>query len=146
MALVKFNNSRNLTPVYTPFNDLFDTFFGEGILGDKAMIKVPAVNIAETDDKYEIDLAVPGLKKEDIKISIEENVLSVSAESKEEIKEENKKVSRREFNYSSFKRTFTLPEAANANSIEAKYIDGVLKIEVAKKEDAKIQAREINIV
>jgi len=140
MALVKFNNGRSYTPAFTPFNDLFDTLFN-----DKAFSKLPAVNIAETDNQYEVELAVPGLKKEDFKINLEESVLTISAENKKEAVEEGKKVTRKEFSYSSFSRSFTLPEIADSDNIQASYTDGVLSITIAKKKEEKAQAKQIQI-
>ncbi len=144
MALVKFN--KNSVPVYTPFNDLFDSFFKESFISDRALAKVPAVNIAEDEDKFTIEVATPGLKREDFKINLDNNVLTISAELKtESSEEENKKITRREFNYGSFSRSFTLPDTADANNISAKYIDGVLYVDLSKKEEAKVLSREIAI-
>ena len=145
MALVKFNQPKNSAAAYSPFNDLFDSFFKDSYVDDRALAKIPAVNISENENQFEIELAVPGFKKEDFKINLEENVLTVSSEKKEETKEEGKKVTRKEFSYASFKRSFTLPETADANHISAKYENGLLLLTVAKKEEAKVQAREIVI-
>ena len=103
------------------------------------------VNILETDNSYELHLVAPGLKKEDFKINLDKNVLSVSAEKKVENAVEGKRYSKREYSYNSFVRSFTLPETADAANIEAEYTDGVLKLNVAKKEEAKIQSREIAV-
>jgi HSP20 family protein len=114
-------------------------------LSEKLSNRVPAVNIAETENEFRIELAAPGLKKEDFKISLDKNVLSVSADKKTENVEEGKKFSKREYNYNSFTRSFTLPEVADHSKIEAEYTDGILKLNVAKKEEAKIQSREISV-
>ena len=114
-------------------------------MNDRFVSKTPAVNIAETENAFEIELAVPGLKKEDFKINLDKNVLSVSAEKKAENVEEGKKYSKREYSYTSFVRSFTLPEVADQAKIEAEYTDGILKLNVAKKEEAKIQTREISV-
>jgi HSP20 family protein len=103
------------------------------------------VNIAETENEFHIELAVPGLKKDDFKISLDKNVLSVSAEKKTENVDESKKYSKREYSYNSFVRSFTLPETADYAKIDAEYTDGVLNLNVAKKEEAKIQSREIAV-
>jgi HSP20 family protein len=105
----------------------------------------PAVNISETENDFILALAAPGLKKEDFKLNLEKNVLSVSVETKAETRAENEKISRKEFSYASFLRSFTLPQTADFNAIEANYVDGILKITIAKKEEAKIQSREIAI-
>ena len=114
-------------------------------LNDRFITKIPAVNIAETENEFHIELAVPGLKKEDFKISLDKNVLSVSAEKKAENVEEGKKYSKREYSYNSFVRSFTLPETADHAKIDAEYTDGILKLNVAKKEEAKVQTREIAV-
>ena len=144
MTLVKFNNGQR-NAVSPWFNDVFDTLFNDSVLNDRFVTKTPAVNIAETENQFRIELAVPGLKKEDFKISLDKNVLSVSAEKKAENVEEGKKYSKREYSYNSFVRSFTLPEVADQAKIDAEYTDGVLKLSVAKKEEAKIQTREIAV-
>jgi len=144
MTLVKFNNGQR-NAVSPWFNDVFDSLFNDSVLNDRSVTKTPAVNIAETENAFEIELAVPGLKKEDFKINLDKNVLSVSAEKKAENVEEGKKYSKREYSYTSFVRSFTLPEVADQAKIEAEYTDGILKLNVAKKEEAKIQTREISV-
>ena len=116
-----------------------------GVVTDQTGAVVPAVNIAETENEFEVELAVPGLNKEDFKINLDKNVLSVSAEKKTETTDETKKFSKREYNYSSFTRSFTLPETADASKIEADYVNGILKLTIAKKEEAKFQSREIAV-
>lgn len=144
MTLVKFNNGQK-NAVNPWFGDVFDSIINDSFLNDRFVNKVPAVNIAETENEFHIELAVPGLKKEDFKINLDKNVLSVSAEKKTENVDEGKKYSKREYSYNSFVRSFTLPEAADYARIEAEYTDGVLKLNVAKKEEAKIQSREISV-
>ncbi len=143
MALVKFNEgSRGLS---NPFNDIFESFFNDSFISDRMISRVPAVNISETDGEYRIELAAPGLKKEDFKINLERNMLNISVEKSTESEEHNKRYNRREYSYSSFVRSFGLPESADDAKIEADYTDGVLHINVAKKEEAKMAAREIAI-
>lgn len=142
MTLVKFNNGQK-NAVNPWFSDVFDSIINDSRLNERFVNKVPAVNIAETENQYHIELAVPGLKKEDLKISLDKNVLTVSAEKKTENVDESKKYSKREYSYNSFVRSFTLPELADQSKIEAEYTDGVLKLNVAKKEEAKVQTREI---
>lgn len=145
MALVKFNNPSNSNALSPWFNDVFESFFNDSFVSDRMVSRVPAVNIAENDNEYHIDLAAPGLKKEDFKINLDKNILSISVENKTESTEENKRFNRREFSYSSFVRSFTLPEGADQNNIDATYTDGVLRIIVGKKEEAKNLTREISI-
>ncbi len=144
MTLVKFGNnkSRAVNPF---FNDVFESFFNDAFVSDRFSSKIPSVNIAETENQYHIELAAPGLKKEDFKINLDKNVLSISAEKKAESTDEGKRYSKREYNYSSFVRSFTLPESADYAGIEAEYVDGVLQLNVPKKEEAKLQAREIAV-
>jgi len=145
MTLVKFANGQKNHGVNPFFNDVFDSLLSESFWNDKLASRVPAVNIAETENEFHIELAAPGLKKEDFKISLDKNVLSVSAEKKTENVNEGKKYSKREYSYNSFVRSFTLPETIDHNNIEAEYTDGILKLTVAKKEEAKIQSREIAV-
>ena len=145
MTLVKFTNGQKNRSVNPFFSDVFDSILNDSFLSDKLASRVPAVNIAETENEFQIDLAAPGLKKDDFKISLDKNVLSISADKKTENVEEGKKFSKREYNYQSFTRSFTLPEVADSSKIEAEYADGVLKLSVAKKEEAKIQSREIAV-
>lgn len=147
MTLVKFSNP-NKGNALSAFNDVFESFFNtDPYVSDRMTLRVPAVNIAESENEYHIELAVPGMKKEDFKINLEKNLLSISAEAKAENSQEDaaKKYNRREYSYSSFVRTFTLPESADHSNIQAEYVDGILKINVAKKEEAKITSREISI-
>lgn len=145
MTLVKFNNGHKNNFVNPFFSDVFDSIVNDTFLGDRFVAKVPAVNIAETEGEFQIELAAPGLKKEDFKINLEKNVLSISADKKNENTEESKKYSKKEYSYSSFVRSFTLPETVDQNKIEAEYTDGILKLNVGKKEEAKVQNREISV-
>jgi HSP20 family protein len=109
---------------------------------------LPAVNVKETEDSFEIEVAAPGMKKEDFKVNIENNVLTISSEKKEERKEEEKgRFTRREFSYQSFQRSFTIPEnVIEGEKISARYCDGILCIVLPKKEEVKPKpAREISI-
>lgn len=100
-------------------------------------ITLPKVNIKETADAFMVEMAVPGLKKSDFHIDLDNQVLLIYTESKEENEHKEENYARREFGYSSFKRTFTLPESVNDEKINAKYIDGILSIILPKKEEAK---------
>lgn len=98
---------------------------------------LPKVNIRETSDAYYVDMAVPGMKKSDFEINLEDQLLSISTHIKEENEYENENYTRREFGYSAFKRSFTLPETINEDKIKAEYNDGILSIHLPKKEEAK---------
>ena len=95
-------------------------------------VNLPAVNIIEKDDKFLIEMAAPGLRKEDFKINIENGILQIDSESQSEVDEEKDNYTRKEFNYSSFSRSFTLPENASEENISANYENGVLKLKLQK--------------
>lgn len=146
MTLVKFNpTQRNNGSLLPGFNDVFDSIFNDTFFNDRMVTRVPAANISESEDHYHVELAAPGLKKEDFKISLERNVLNISVEQQKHNHNTQKNYSKREFSYNSFVRSFTLPESANEESIEASYTDGVLKIDIAKREEAKMVRRQIDI-
>jgi HSP20 family protein len=117
---------------FKPWNEWFD----KGGIMPRSM-NVPAVNISEHKDEYQVSLAVPGFKKDDFKIDVDGNMLTVSSEKEESKEDKEKSFTRKEYNYSSFSRSFTLPEEINKEKIEAKYEDGVLKIALPRKEEAK---------
>jgi HSP20 family protein len=111
---------------------------------------LPAVNIRETKDSYEVEMAAPGMKKEDFKIELDRNILTISSEKSEEHEEqgEEEKYSRKEFSYQSFQRSFNLPkEVVDEDKIEARYREGVLHLTIPKREEAKQKPpRKIEIV
>ncbi|MRI01982.1 Hsp20 family protein [Kriegella sp. EG-1] len=98
--------------------------------------KVPPVNIKENEKDFELTLSVPGRKKEDFKIEVDSNVLTVSAEVKTVTEESNEKYARKEFGFTSFRRAFTLPETIDEEKIKAEYENGILKFSIPKKEEA----------
>ncbi len=130
MSLVKRHNM--LFP--SLFNDLLTPDWFGGLENGKN--NVPAVNIKENEKDFELELAIPGLKKEDVNIEVDENILTISSEVKsdKEIKENN--FTRKEFSFSSFKRAFSLPETIDEDKINAKHEDGILKLTLPKKEEA----------
>jgi HSP20 family protein len=144
MTLVKFGKEQKNNLVNPFFNDVY-SLLNDSFLNEKFATRTPAVNIAENDNQFEVELAVPGLSKEDFKINLDKNVLSVSAEKKTETVDENKKFTKREYSYNSFSRSFTLPESADHSKIDADYTAGILKLTIAKKEEAKFQSREIAV-
>jgi HSP20 family protein len=145
MALVKFQEGNKGNVLAPGFSDIFESFFNDSFLSDRMISRVPAVNVAETDDGYHIELAAPGLKKEDFKIDLDRNMLNISVEKKSEETESNKKYNKREYSYTSFVRSFTLPDSADDGNIEAEYNDGILKIKIAKREESKTASRHIEI-
>ncbi len=118
---------------FKPWNEWFDN--GGSLMG--RIMTVPAVNIIENKDDYKVSLAVPGMKKDDFNIDVEGNMLTISSEKEENKEEKDEKYNRKEYSYSSFSRSFTLPEEVNKEKIEAKYEDGVLKLMLPKKEEVK---------
>ncbi len=108
---------------------VFTTNFNTGIT-------LPKVNIRETKDAYFVDMAVPGLKKNDFHIDLDNQVLSISTEMEENNEQQEENYTRREFGYASFKRSFSLPETINEDAIKAEYTEGVLSIHLPKKEEA----------
>jgi HSP20 family protein len=120
------------TDFFTPFNDWFD---GGNVVSRE--MTIPAVNITEQKDDYQVSLAAPGLKRDDFNIDLEGNMLTISCEKEEKKEEKDKRYNRKEYSYSSFERSFTLPDEVNKEKIDAKYEDGVLKIVLPKKEEAK---------
>jgi|SRR5690606_39170076 len=145
MTLVKFSNSHPNRSIDAWTNNLFESLFNDSFISDRFISRVPAVNIAETSEAYQIELAAPGLEKGDFKINVDKDVLTVSAEKKSEVVDENKKYSKREYSYTSFTRSFTLPESIDHNKIDASYKDGVLSVTVGKKEEAKVASRLIEV-
>ena len=107
---------------------------------------LPKVNIKETADAFMVEMAVPGLEKSDFHVAIDNQLLSIATDTKTEKEYKDEHYTRREFGYSSFKRTFTLPESVNDEHINASYTDGILNVLLPKKEEAKQKpARSINI-
>lgn len=145
MALVKFNEGREGNLTRSSFSDVFENFFNDSFISDRMVSRVPAVNIAESEGHYHIELAAPGLKKEDFKLDLDRNVLTISAEKTTEQENKEKQYNKREYSYTSFVRSFTLPDSVDDANIDASYTDGVLKIDVAKKEEAKSVHRQISI-
>jgi HSP20 family protein len=104
---------------------------------------VPAVNIKELDSQFEIELAVPGMKKDDFEIEVEDGVLSISSTQEEEQVNEKGKFTRREFSYSSFRRSFTLPDSVDPTKIDATYKEGVLLVLLPKHKEAQPQPKKL---
>jgi HSP20 family protein len=136
-------STKALTRTSDVFPSLFDEFFkpweerfGNGGLWGKALT-IPSANIVESKDDYRISLAAPGLKKSDFNIDVNGNMLTISSEKEESKDEKDSHHTRREYNYSSFSRTFTMPDEVSKEKIEAVYEDGVLKLTLPKKEEAK---------
>ncbi|MFD0941157.1 Hsp20/alpha crystallin family protein [Pedobacter boryungensis] len=141
MTLVKFNNKTRNTAPY--FNNVFDSLFSDALNKNYGVNKVPNVNIYENTSDYKIELAAPGLNKEDFKIDLKKDNLSVWVEKKAENTDVQKDYTRKEFEYTSFARSFVLPEGIDAEKISAEYINGILTITIGKKDEAKEAHKEI---
>ena len=145
MTLVKVNNPINRT-FDGLMNELFNELpvtFGKSIRED--VLQFPPANIVEKADLSRIELAAPGMEKADFNVKLDAKVLTISAEKKTEAATENEKLIRREFGYKSFKRSFTLDEKIDAANITARYENGILTLELPKKEEIKAGAKEITI-
>ncbi len=130
MSIIKRNNV--IFPSFV--NEFFKPDWFGGI--EKYAQPVPAVNIRENEKDFSVELAVPGLKKEDFNVEVDQSVMTISAEVKHDSEQTRENFTRREFSYSSFKRSFSLPESVAEDQINAAYTDGVLKLTLPKKEEA----------
>ncbi|MFP4090649.1 MAG: Hsp20/alpha crystallin family protein [Cyclobacteriaceae bacterium] len=137
MTLVKRQNGN-----YPSFGSFFDDFLtrdffdwsGQSVTGTS----IPKVNIVETPDAFKVEMAAPGMKKDDFRIELDNNMLTISSEVKhEEEIPDNHQYTRREFSYQSFRRTFHLPDTVENERIKARYEHGLLSLEIPKKEEAK---------
>jgi HSP20 family protein len=133
---------RGFRPFY--MSNLFDDDFFPVV--NNRTSSMPAVNIKEDEKKYSLELAVPGMDKKDLKIDINEDVLTISSESKQESEESRDGYKRKEFSYSSFCRSFYIPDNVNREKIEANYKDGILSVGLPKQEEEKSKiTRQISI-
>lgn len=137
MTLVKFK------PSVANFDSLLDSFFP--MTYGAPRLQSPSTNVVETKENFIIEMNVPGRNKEDFNIQVENDLLTISFEKKEEKMEEDRKYIRKEFSFQNFKRTFSLDDTIDASKIEAKYDNGILIIELPKKEDKKEFTRQISI-
>jgi len=144
MTTIKFNRH----PLQKGFSSILDEFFNEapvkwtnGFNGHQ----LPSVNIHETDGALHLEVNAPGRNKEDFKLNVEDNQLTISYEKKEENENSTYRTIRREFSFESFKRSFNLGEEINPDGIEAKYENGVLKVYLPKKPVVKESAKQISV-
>ena len=133
MSLIKWNPETSLFPSISNWMD--DFFPGNGDWPKPSVkgVSIPAVNVTETKDAFKLKVAAPGFKKEDFKLEIDNGYLTISGESKEEKEDKDEKYTRQEYRYSSFTRSFALPENVKNDDISAEYADGVLKVVLPKK-------------
>jgi HSP20 family protein len=142
MTLVKFNRPETSFNLVDEFLKEMPKLFNDEFPSNR-MSSVP-VNIKETKDAYELEVVAPGMDKNDFNVTIEKNILTISSAKKNEVKEENEKRIRSEYHYSSFKRSFTLDENVDAEKIDAKYLNGVLTLNLPKKVEVKT-SKEIQV-
>ena len=144
MTLVKFNNR--------PANgfSLLDNFFNEmptlfrDDFSSFTKDSVP-VNVKETKDAYQLEVIAPGFERDDFKLSLDKNLLTVSGERKSETKDENEKQVRKEYTFRAFKRSFTIDEKIDVEKIDAKYVNGVLTLNLPRKAEVKAAVKEITV-
>ena len=146
-SLANSNSNQNFPTLSNWLDDIFNRDLPSVFTSNfNTGITLPKVNIKETADAFMVEMAVPGLKKSDFHLDLDNQVLSISTETKEENEHKEENYTRREFGYSSFKRTFNLPESVNDEKINANYENGILSILLPKKEEAKQKpARSIKI-
>ncbi|WP_103867500.1 Hsp20/alpha crystallin family protein [Aquimarina sp. I32.4] len=137
MSLVKFRNRRPWGNLMT--SDFFDNdnFFNNGFLSKD--LNEPALNIKETENDFEVELAAPGFSKKDFEVTIDNGCLNISAEKSDSKEEKDKNYTRQEFSYSSFEKRLQLPDSVKEENVKAHYKDGVLSFNLIKKEEAKLK-------
>lgn len=137
MATRDVMRRESLPSIFHDFFKPWDRWFDNNGGAMPNMMTVPAVNIVEKQNHFEISLAVPGMKKDDFNIDVEGNLLTISAESEQKQEEKDERHTRQEFNYTSFSRAFTLPDGVMRDKIDASYENGLLRLMLPKTEEAK---------
>jgi HSP20 family protein len=155
MSLIRWNPVHelerwpsNFFGVQRDINRLFDSFFRSGMQSEEAVATsyfAPAVDIAEQENEYVVKMELPGVAKEDVKISLESNILTIKGEKKQEKEEKNKNFHRAERSYGSFQRSFTLPSTVKNDKIDATFNSGILSITLPKSEEAKPKQIEVKV-
>lgn len=147
---MKTNHFYSFHPIAQTFGNLVDEFVNKGLLdlagGQIFQVNSPAINVMENDKEYIVQVAAPGLDKSAFKLAIEKNQLVISAEVKETNEESTEKYTRKEFNFKSFSRQFTLPENADVDQINASYEHGILSVKVAKFIPTQKESKVIEIL
>jgi HSP20 family protein len=139
MALVK----RDVGYVPT-LSNFFDDFFTRDLFNwpssSSTGTSIPKVNIYETDNEFHVEMAAPGMTKDDFKVELDNNMLTISSQKETEESDDKKNYQRKEYSFQAFVRSFHLPDSAEAEKINAKYVDGILNLVIPKKEEAKRKA------
>jgi HSP20 family protein len=131
MSLINRNPQNTLFPA---FSSWIDDVFPENAFKTIKNVSIPAVNITETNDVFKLKVAAPGFKKEEFKLEVQNGMLTISGETKEEKEEKDERYTRQEYAFSSFSRSFAVPENVNGEAITAEYADGVLNVILPKKQ------------
>lgn len=155
MSLVRWNPVRELVSYPTDvlnmrreINKMFDGFFRGGILDDGSFgtsVWTPAVDVAEHDDEFQVKVELPGVNKDDVKITMQDNILTVRGEKRQEKETKGSEYHRVERSYGSFQRSFTLPTGVKHDKIEATYKDGILTVTLPKAEEAKPKQIDVKV-
>jgi len=155
MSLVRWNPARELATfpsdvisMQREINKMFDSFFRGGTLDDGsfgATVWTPPVDVAELDDQFQVKVELPGVNKEDVKITMQENILTIKGEKKQEKESKGSNYHRVERSYGSFQRSFTMPTGVKHDKIEAAYNDGILVITLPKAEEAKPKQIDVKV-
>jgi HSP20 family protein len=154
MSLIRWNPARELAAwpsgvfgIQREMNRMFDSFFNHGLQDEDSAQTAwtPAVDIAEHDDEYLVKVELPGVNKDDVKITLESNILTIRGEKKQEKETKKENYHRVERNYGYFQRSFTLPTAVKSDKIDASYKDGVLMVSLPKAEESKPKQIEVKV-
>ena len=148
MTLVRWNPSRELEDMSDRLNRMFNRQALPQMNAKETMVVadwVPSVDVSETDGEYQIKAEIPDVKKEDVKVTLEDGVLTIQGERKQEKEEKGKKYHRVECSYGSFVRSFTLPDLVDEEKVKAEFKDGVLNLKLPKSEKAKPKAIEVKV-
>lgn len=144
MSLIKWNPETSFFP---SMSSLMDDFFNDNWFRQAAAkgVSVPAVNVKENPKSFKLEVAAPGFKKDDFKLEVKNGMLTISGEAKTETEEKDESFTRREFSYSQFSRSFTLPENVKSDDIHAQYGDGILKVTLPKAKVEEKTAKQIAV-
>ena len=144
MSIIKWNPETSLYPAFSRWMDDFvDT--NENWFMPLKGTSLPAVNVKEMKNAFKLEIAAPGFKKEDFKLEIKDGYLTVTGESNMEKEEKDEKITRQEYRYSSFARSFSLPENVNSDQIAAEYADGILKVTLPKTSTEEKPSKQISV-
>ena len=148
MTLVRWDPSRELEEMSDRLNRMFSRQSLPQANGKETMVVadwVPSVDVSETDGDYQIQAEIPDVKREDVKVTLEDGVLTIQGERKQEKEEKGKKYHRIERSYGRFVRSFTLPDLVDEEKVKAEFKDGVLNLQLPKSEKAKPKAIEVTV-